>query len=153
MIEQKKNFSIKNKLINHLIVNGKKSKSEKLVCKNIKTLQIISKKSSKKLVQFALLSTTPIFKINTITEKKRKKKKQKSKIIPAFIKTKISRISLAIKFIVTAANKKRNKTFLRKLSEEILLTLENKSNALEIKREMQQQVFLNRNLFKHYRWN
>ena len=65
MIKQKKNIEIKNKLINHLIINGKKNKSEKIVWKSIKTLQTISKKSSKKLLQLALVSSTPIFKIYT----------------------------------------------------------------------------------------
>ena len=70
MIRRKKSTVIKNKLINHLVVNGKKNKSEKIVCKSFKTLQTISKKSSKKLIQLALISTTPIFKINTIIQKK-----------------------------------------------------------------------------------
>lgn len=152
MIKQKKNLSIKNKFINHLIINGKKNKSEKIVCKSIKDLQAISKKSSKKLVQLALVSTTPIFKISTITQKKRKKKKQKSRIIPTFIATKTSRTSFAIKFIVKTAKKRKNQTLLQKLSEEILLTLNGKSNAVEIKEETQKQVFLNRTLFQYYRW-
>lgn len=151
MIKQKK-INIKDKLVNHLVVNGKKSKSEKIVCKSIKTLQAISKKSSKKLVQLALVSTTPIFKINTITQKKRKKKKQKSKIIPTFIPTKTSRTSFAIKFIVKTVKKRKDQTLLQKLSEEILLALNGKSNAVDVKEETQKQVFLNRTLFRYYRW-
>lgn len=152
MIKQKKKFEIKNKLINHLVINGKKNKSEKIVFKSIKVLQTISKKSSKNLVQLALISTTPIFKISTITQKKRKKKKQKSKIIPTFIATKTSRVSFAIKFIVDTVKKRKNQTVLQKLSEEILLASNGKSNAIEAKKETQKQVFLNRNLFQYYRW-
>ena len=148
MIKQKKNIEIKNKLINHLIINGKKNKSEKIVWKSIKTLQTISKKSSKKLLQLALVSSTPIFKINTITQKKRKKKKQKSKIIPAFISSKMSRISFAIKFIITTVKKKKNT-----LPEEIILSSKGKSTAVEIKKDIQKQAFLNRHLFKYYRWH
>ena len=77
MTRKKQNIEIKNKLINHLVIKGKKSKSEKIVLESFKTLQLNSKKSSKKLFQLALISNTPIFKINTITQKKRKKKKQK----------------------------------------------------------------------------
>lgn len=148
MIKQKKNIEIKNKLINHLIINGKKNKSEKIVWKSIKTLQTISKKSSKKLLQLALVSSTPIFKINTITQKKRKKKKQKSKIIPAFISSKMSRISFAIKFIITTIKKKKNT-----LPKEIILSSKGKSTAIEIKKDTQKQAFLNRHLFKYYRWH
>lgn len=148
MIKQKKRIEVKNKLVNHLVINGKKNKSEKIVWKGIKTLQTVSKKSSKKLLQLALVSSTPVFKINIITQKKRKKKKQKPKIIPAFIPNKTSRISFAIKFIVTTVKKKKNT-----LSEEILLSSKGKSAAIEIKEETQKQVFLNRHLFKYYRWH
>lgn len=153
MTKQKKNIEIKNKLINHIIINGKKNKSEKIIWKSFKTLQTISKKSSKRLLQLALVSTTPIFKINTITQKKRKKKKQKSKIIPAFISNKASRISFAIKFIVSTSKKTKKQKLLKQLSEEILLSLKNKSTAIEMKKDKQKQAFLNRHLFKYYRWH
>lgn len=151
MIKQRKKIEIKNKLINHLIVNGKKNKSEKIVWKSIKTLQTISKKSSKKLLQLALVYNIPIFKINTITQKK--KKKQKSKIIPAFISNKTSRISFAIKFITTTSKKIKNQTLLKKFPEEILLSLKSNSNAIEMKKQVQKQALLNRHLFKYYRWH
>ena len=152
MIRKKQNIEIKNKLINHLLTKGKKSKSEKIVLKSFKTLQLDSKKSSKKLFQLALISNTPIFKINTITQKKRKKKKQKTKIIPAFIFHKSSRISFSIKFITKIA-KKKNQSLLQKLPEEILLSSQNKSQSIETKQETQKQVFSNRHLFKYYRWH
>ena len=75
----KKKIEITRKLVNHLVINGKKPKSEKIVLKSIKALQKTSKKSSQKLFQLALIYNTPIFKLNTITQKKRKKKKTKSK--------------------------------------------------------------------------
>lgn len=148
MTKKKKYVEIKNKLINYLVVNGKKNKSEKIIWTSIKTLQTISKKSSKKLLQLALVSSTPIFKINTITKKKRKKKKQKSKIIPAFISNKTSRVSFAIKFIIKTVKNKKNT-----LTEEILLSSKGKSSAIETKKEIQKQAFLNRHLFKYYRWH
>lgn len=66
MTRKKQNIEIQNKLINHLVIKGKKSKSEKIVLESFKTLQLNSKKSSKKLFQLALISNTPIFKINSI---------------------------------------------------------------------------------------
>lgn len=153
MIRTKKNIEIKNKLINHLLIKGKKSKGEKIMLKSFKILQTECKKSSKELLQLALVFSTPIFKINIITNKKKKKKKQKTKIIPAFIYKKLSRISFAIKFIITTAKKSKNHHFFNKLPEEILLSSQNKSNATEKKKENQKQVFLNRHLFKYYRWH
>lgn len=148
-----KQLEVKTKFINHLIIDGKKSKSEKIVSKSVKTLQTRSKKSSKKLIQIALVTSTPIFKLNTIVQKKRKKKKQKAKIIPAFIHKKHSRISFAIKYIVTTVQKKKNKSISFNLPEEILLSSQNRSNAINTKKDIQQQAFLNRHLFKYYRWH
>lgn len=150
MIKKKQNIEIKNKLINHLLVKGKKNKSETIILKSFKALQINSKKSSKKLFQLTLISNTPIFKINTITQKKRKK--QKAKIIPAFISNKRSRISFAIRLILKATKKNNNSLF-RELTNEILISSQNKSHSLQTKKESQKQVFSNRHLFKYYRWH
>ena len=152
MKRQNQSIEIKNKLINHLIIKGKKNKSEKIVLESFKTLQLDSEKSSKKLFQLALLSNTPLFKINTITQKKRKKKKQKAKVIPAFISRKSDRISFALKFITKIA-KKKNQSLFQNLSKEILLASQNKSQSIEIKQDTQKQAFLNRHLFKYYRWH
>lgn len=152
MKEKNQIIEIKNKIINHLVTKGKKNKSEKIVLKSLKTLQSDSKKSSIKLLQLALISNTPIFKINTIIQKKRKKKKQKEKIIPAFISQKSSRISFAIRFILKIA-KQKNKSISQKLPTEILLSSQNKSQSIQAKKETQIQAFSNRRLFKYYRWH
>lgn len=77
MTKKQKKIEINNKLINHLVVNGKKTKSEKIVLKSLKALQKVSKKSSKKLFQLALIHSTPVFKLNTITQKKKRRKNKK----------------------------------------------------------------------------
>lgn len=153
MTKKIKNIEIKDKFINHLIVNGKKSKSEKILSQSIKALQMNSKKSSKKLLQLALIFSTPVFKLNTIMQAKRKKKKQKLKTIPAFIWNETSRISFAIKFIVETTRKKKHKPILKKLIEELLLSAKNKSDAIDLKKETQKQALFNRHLFKYYRWH
>jgi ribosomal protein S7 len=88
MITLIKKIKIQNKLTNYLIINGKKNKSEKIICKILKILQQKLKKSSKKLLQFTLVLNLPLFKIHKISKKKIKK--QKTKVIPAFISNKIS---------------------------------------------------------------
>ena len=152
MMKKKESVEIKNKLVNHLITKGKKSKSEKIILKSLKILQIESRKPLKKLVQLALVSNTPIFKTNVITQKKRKKKKQKTKIIPAFISRKSSRVSFAIKFITKIA-KEKNQSLFQKLPQEILLSSQNSNQSIQMKKEIQKQVFSNRHLFKYYRWH
>ena len=153
MIKQRKNLIIKDKFVNHLIFNGKKNKSEKIISQSIKILQTLSKKSSHKLIQLALIFNSPIFKLNTLTQKKRKKKKQRPRVIPTFVNSKTSRVSSAIKFILRAAKKNQQHSFFKKLTEELLMSAQNKSNALETKNETQKQALLNRHFFKYYRWH
>ena len=54
---------IKNKLINHLTLNGKKKTSEIILLKSLKFLQKNSNKKSKKLIQLAITTTYPTFKL------------------------------------------------------------------------------------------
>ena len=74
-----KKIELKNKIINHLILNGKKETGEKILLKSFKELQKSSKKQPKKLIKLALIFSTPIFKIYKITIKKKKKKIKKKK--------------------------------------------------------------------------
>lgn len=151
MITQIKKIEIQNKLTNYLIINGKKNKSEKIICKIFKILQQKLKKSSKKLLQFALVLNLPLFKIHKITKKKIKK--QKTKVIPAFICSKISRLFFSIKFITSVVKKKNNKTFLKSFIEKILEFSKTNTEITITKIEIQKQVFVNRHLFKYYRWH
>lgn len=145
-----KKIKIQSKFINYLIVNGKKNKSEKVIIKTFKILQQKLKKSLKKLFQFILILNLPLFKIHKIIKKKIKK--QKTKIIPAFIYNKTSRLFFAIKFIISAVKKKNNFFFIN-LFENILQFLKTNTYASITKIEIQKQVSANRPLFKYYRWH
>jgi ribosomal protein S7 len=153
MIKNIKNIEINSKLTNCLVVNGKKNRSEKILLNSFKKLQKNYKKSSKKLFKLALIYNIPILKIHTIVRKKRKKKKQKAKIIPAFIAHKYSRTSFAIRSIIKVANKEKHKTFLDNFIEEIVAASQNKSSINEKMKETQKQASKHRRLFKYYRWS
>jgi ribosomal protein S7 len=153
MKAKRKNIEIKKKLINHVTIKGKKNISEKIIYRSMKTLQTLSKKSSNKILQLSIVFCMPIFKINAITQKKRKKKKQKTKFIPAFISKKVSRISFSIKFIVTAAKKEQKQLFSSILPHELLMIANNKGVANHTKKEIQKQAIVHRYLFKNYRWH
>lgn len=144
-----KKIKLKNKIINHLISNGKKEISEKILLKSFKELQKSSKKQPEKLIKLALIFSTPVFKIYKITNKKRKKK---IKEVPTIINTKKARISLAIKFILTTLKTKKSNYFYIKLHNEIFLTLKNEGSAIQIKNKIQKQALLNKHFFYFYRW-
>ena len=145
-----KNQKIKNKIINHLMLNGKKKTGEKILLKSFKELQKSSKKRSKKLIELAIIFSTPIFKIHKITNKKRKKKKIRE--IPTLITAKKARISLAIKFILNTLKSKQSNGFYTEFKKEILLNVKNEGAAIQIKNEVQKQVVLKKHFFSYYRW-
>lgn len=150
-MKNSKNIEIKHKFINHLTIDGKKNKSEGIVFQSLKVLQKTSKKSSKKLMKLALGHGIPIFRLHSVTKKK--KKKQKPRFIPTFVHSKTSRISFSIKFIVKIAKKAQAQSFFKKLTKELLFSAKNKSNSIEIKKEIQKEVLFNRHFFKYYRWH
>ena len=147
-----KNIETKRKIINHIMDNGGKKTSEKIVLKTIKNLQKNSKKQTKQIIQLAIVNATPTFKLHKIENKKQKKRNRKVREVPAFISKQTSRTSSAIKFILSSIEKKSNKKLYKKLNQEILLTSEHKGNAIDFKNSLQKQVILKKHLFKYYRW-
>lgn len=144
-----KKLEIKNKLINHIMINGEKKTSEKIVLNCLKELQKKNSKRTNELVKLAIISATPIFKLHTI--KNKKSKKHKLKEIPAFITNATYRISLAIKFIITSI-KKKGEHFYKKLNKEILLNSQQKGEAVQLKNNLQQKALLQKKFLKFYRW-
>lgn len=140
-----------NKIINHLLVEGKKCTGEKILLKSFKDLQKNSKKQSKKILELAIVLASPTFKLHTLTKKKRKKKKGKE--IPAFISKIKIRISLAVKNImITAKKKNENSTYLN-LKDELLVVAQGKGKTLELKQKDQEQILTKKHLLRYYRWN
>jgi ribosomal protein S7 len=144
---------IENKIISHLIIDGKKKTSEKILLKSFKNLQKYSKKQSKELIKLAIVFSSPVFTLRKLTnKKKRKKKQQKTQKIPSFITNKKARTSLAIKFIITSTTTKNLKNFYTKFNQEILLNAQSKESTIQIKNEIQKQIMQNKRYFKNYRW-
>lgn len=150
---KKKYYKIENKIINHIMIDGKKKTSEKLFLKSFKQLQTNSKKQTKKILQLCLINATPIFKLHQSSNKKVKKKKRKIRLMPVFINTMLNRLSLGIKFIIKNIRKKNSTTyFYNKLAQEILLLSENKGLILDTTKENCKKILLNKRYTKHYRW-
>lgn len=143
---------VKKKLENHLMKNGKKGICEKLVLKSLKNLQKKSYKQTKHIVKLSLIKTTPIFKLQKIENKKRRKKNRQIKEIPFFILNSNNRISLAIKFILKSIQKKKTKKIFNLLENEILANAKTKGNASKIKDTLQNKVLLNKRFFYFYKW-
>lgn len=146
-----KKLKLKNKLLNHIMINGNKKTSEKILLKSFKKLQKDSQKQSKKIFQLAIINSMPIFRLYTLKMKKKRKKKIKE--IPAFISNKSNRTSLAVKFILSKTlENKQLQFFFNKFKKEILLTSQQKGSTIESKNNLQKQIVLKKRLFSFYRW-
>jgi ribosomal protein S7 len=131
------------KILNLLIFNGKKKKSEHILLKVLKNIQKLSNKQSKKIMKLALIFSTPFFKIHKIINKKRKYIKQ----IPTIIINEKARISLAIKFILKNIYDKKFNNFHVNLYKNLFLIAKNQGLITQKKNEFQKQVLL---LKKHF---
>lgn len=147
----KKKIQIKTKIINHITKNGEKKTSEKLLQKSIKKLQKISKKQIKTLLQLCIVSSAPIFKLHTSSNKKQKKRNKKVREIPTFIVRPEIRTSLSIKFIVSNKEKTSN-YFYNDLTQRFLMAIQSKSEAISLKNELQKKIVLNKRYLTYYRW-
>lgn len=147
-----KEFKIKKKFENHLMINGKKNTSENILFKSLKKLQKDSSKQYKNIIKISLINSTPIFKLHKIENKKQKKKNRKIREIPYFLLTNKSRFSLAIKFMLKSIKKTKAKSFYSKLINEILLNIKKEGESSYIKNELQKKALLNKRYFQFYKW-
>ena len=119
----KKNKIIKNKIINHIMVDGQKNTSEKILLKSIKNLNKNINKQVKKIFQLGLINSSPIFSIHQSENKKVKKKKRKVRITPFFLTSQKNRTSLSIKFITNSLKKRLKVTMMKNFHKKFYSTL------------------------------
>ena len=145
-------MEIKNKIINHLMLSGKKETGKKILLKSLKEIQKDSKKQSQELIKLGIMYSTPTFKLHKITNNKQKKRNKKIRVIPAFISDKNARISLGIKFVLASLKKKKSNNCHIKLKNELISNALYKGSAIQTKNELQKQVLVNKHYFSYYRW-
>lgn len=109
-----------NKIVNCLMLNGKKSLAEKIFYKIFNLLQKVSLKNSKIILKFALLNVSPI-----MTVFKKKNKKRIVREIPFLLKPTF-RIMLAVKNIINMVKKQSYNIFPEHFKNEIILILKKK---------------------------
>lgn len=141
-------ITIKEKLINHIFLSGKKNTSENILLKIVKQLQKISTKNVTKLIQLAILHSLPIFRINKFSRKK--KRRRKIIEVPSFIPSEKGRVSRAIKFIIHSSKKKDSFLFIY-LAQEMLSNTQSKNQTIENKNDSQKTALGKKNLLKYYK--
>jgi ribosomal protein S7 len=140
-----------NKLVNVITESGEKQKSEKKVIQSFKNLQKSTMKQPYTLLQNAVKRLIPIYRIQLLTNKKRRKKNRKIKKKACLVLNPLYRLTLALKYVLKAIRSQKTAKIDTVLSNEILLTCQNKSNSLDIKLKDHSQI--NRYYVrKFYRW-
>lgn len=146
-----KKKKLKKKLLSHILKNGRKQISEKILNKSFKSIQKSQKKSHTKIVKLAILNLTPVFRVIELKNKRRKKKSIKE--IPAFLSCYTYRTSWGLKYLIkTLTSKASSGFFSDQLNHEILLNATSEGNAVTFKNELQKKALPKKKYFKHYRW-
>ena len=68
----KPNKAVKDILINQLMVNGNKHKSETILLNNLKSIQKVSNKKLDEILKLSIVNSSPYFSIKKIQRKKKK---------------------------------------------------------------------------------
>ena len=146
-----KALNLKAKIINTLMISGKKKTGEKILLRFAKLLQKSSNKNFKNLVQLAIINSTPTFKLNEQVVKKGKRKSVRS--TPSFIVSDSLRIMASIKLLVNTAGKNKTSAFFyENLMNEVLASSMLKSQAVDKKNELQRQILINKRYLSKFRW-
>ena len=133
------------KFINCLMMNGKKSLSQKIF---YRSLDIISKKITEEdphtVFQAALENVRPQIEV--------KPKRMGASIYQIPIEVRPQRkLALAIKWIIKYARSRNGKTIQDKLADEIIDAYKNTGGAIKKKEDIKKIADANR-AFSHYRW-
>ena len=150
-IINKQNTLLKQKVIGHLIIGGRKKKSEKVLLKSIKSLQKQSLKSYKEIINLAVMNAIPIFKVSERRLKKTKKKKKL--LVPFFLSNNCIRISTALKNIINNTRKiSSNLPFYNNLNKELVLNAKKKCENIKIKNDTQRLAIEKKKFLDNYKW-
>lgn len=134
------------KLMNRLMIDGKKSIAEKIVYETFRSIEAQSQ-APMEVFEKALQNIAPK------VEVKARRIGGASYQVPIEVRPE-RRNSLALRWLVEAARKRSNKefkTFTEKLTAELLAAANNEGEAIKKKEVMHRQAEANR-AFAHFRW-
>ena len=150
-LKKNKSFNLRIKIVNTLMLNGKKKTGEKILLKSIKNLLRSTSKNSRCILQLAIINSTSAFKLNERIVKKGKRKAVK--VTPSFIVKDSLRIMTSLKLLkISVSKNKSSKNFYKTLTKEFLASAFLKSQSVLKKNELQNQVLMNKRYLSKFRW-
>jgi small subunit ribosomal protein S7 len=145
-MEQKKKISLilksrlGKKFINLVMMDGKKTKAEQIF---FTILNLLDKNAADILIS-SIQNVEPLMEMRSIRVKGRNYQ------VPVPL-LKSRRTSLAIKWVIDSAKKKKNKRLSHKIKDEILLAYQHQGDSIKKKISIHDASLANR-AFVHYRW-
>lgn len=132
------------KFVNILMVDGKKSIAESIVYNALETLSHHSNKGHMQAFEAALDNVRPT------VEVKSRRVGGSTYQVPVEVRP-TRRSALAMRWIVEAARKRKDKSMALRLSSELSDAVDNKGSAVKKREEVHRMADANK-AFAHYRW-
>jgi small subunit ribosomal protein S7 len=135
---------IVSKFMNNLMVEGKKSVAEGIVYGALETIQSKAKSDPVQMFHQALDNVAPAIEVRS------RRVGGATYQVPVEVRAE-RRQALAIRWIITAARNRNEKTMVERLSGELLDAANNRGTAVKKREDTHKMAEANR-AFSHYRW-
>jgi small subunit ribosomal protein S7 len=135
---------IVSKFMNNLMVEGKKSVAEGIVYGALETVQAKAKSDPVQMFHQALDNVAPAIEVRS------RRVGGATYQVPVEVRAE-RRQALAIRWIITAARNRNEKTMVERLSGELLDAANNRGTAVKKREDTHKMAEANR-AFSHYRW-
>ncbi len=132
------------KFMNNLMYEGKKSVAETIVYGALETIQAKAKSDPVQMFHQALDNVAPAIEVRS------RRVGGATYPVPVDVRT-ARRQALAIRWIITAARGRNEKTMVERLSGELLDAANNRGTAVKKREDTHKMAEANR-AFSHYRW-
>jgi len=132
------------KFINRLMLSGKKSIAEKILLESLSLIQLKLKQNPIRLLMKGINNVKPIVEVRSI------RMRGANYQVPIPLQEN-RRISLAIKWIIESANKKKSNSINVKIKDELILASKKQGDSIKKKLTVHRLANANR-AFAHYRW-
>jgi len=132
------------KFINRLMLGGKKSIAEKILLESLSLIQLKLKQNPIRLLMKGINNVKPIVEVRSI------RMRGANYQVPIPLQEN-RRISLAIKWIIESANKKKGNSINVKIKDELILASKKQGDSIKKKLTVHRLANANR-AFAHYRW-
>ncbi|PKO23794.1 MAG: 30S ribosomal protein S7 [Chloroflexi bacterium HGW-Chloroflexi-1] len=138
------NNALVSRLVNRLMVNGKKATAERIVYGAMAASEARAKKPALEVLEQAVRNATPIIEV------KPRRVGGATYQVPMEIRED-RRLALALRWLLQNARKRPGKSMIDKLSAELMDTYNNQGNTIKKKEDTHKMAEANR-AFAHYRW-